>query len=57
LGQEHSVDLRKILREAPNDLAHLQQALMDAMQIKPQGHDFNLQAPPVIFRHMSATGG
>ena len=57
LGQEHSVDLRKILREAPNDLAHLQQALMDAMQIKPQGHDFNLQAQPVIFRHMSATGG
>jgi cyclic pyranopterin phosphate synthase len=57
LGQEHSVDLRKLLRDYPNDLAHLQQALLEAMHIKPLGHDFNLQAQPVIFRHMSATGG
>ena len=57
LGQEHSVDLRRVLRAHPNDDDKLRQALIDAMQIKPQGHEFNLQAQPVIFRHMSATGG
>lgn len=57
LGQEHSVDLRRVLRAYPSDDDKLRQALIDAMQIKPQGHEFNLQAHPVIFRHMSATGG
>lgn len=57
LGQEHSVDLRRVLRAHPSDDDKLRQALIDAMQIKPQGHEFNLQAQPVIFRHMSATGG
>jgi GTP 3',8-cyclase len=27
------------------------------MQIKPKGHEFDLEAKPVIFRHMNATGG
>lgn len=57
LGQEHSVDLRRVLRANPSDDAKIRQALHDAMPIKPQGHEFNLQAQPVIFRHMSATGG
>jgi len=57
LGQEHSMDLRQIVRAYPNDLATLKQALIRSMDIKPQGHDFDLQAKPVIFRHMSATGG
>ena len=57
LGQEHSVDLRRVLRAHPSDDDKLRQALIEAMQIKPQGHEFNLQAQPVIFRHMSATGG
>ena len=57
LGQEHSVDLRRVLRAHPLDDQPLYEALEKAMQIKPQGHEFNLQAKPVLFRHMNATGG
>ena len=57
LGQEHSVDLRAVLRSAPGDLGLLKQAIRDSMAIKPQGHEFNLTAKPLIFRHMNATGG
>lgn len=57
LGQEHSVDLRHVVRSHPIDNAPLRQALIDAMEIKPEGHDFDLTSQPVIFRHMNATGG
>jgi cyclic pyranopterin phosphate synthase len=57
LGQEHSVDLRAIIRGYPNDIDRLKRAIIDSMQIKPEGHEFNLQAQPIIFRHMSVTGG
>lgn len=57
LGQEHSLDLRRIVRAHPLNDEPLRQAIVDSMQIKPQGHDFNLQAKPVIFRHMNVTGG
>jgi len=42
LGQEHSVDLRRVVRANPTDDAPLRQAIIDAMTIKPQGHDFDL---------------
>ncbi|PIE00283.1 MAG: GTP 3',8-cyclase MoaA [Thiothrix nivea] len=57
LGQEHSVDLRRVLRANPLDDAPLLAALQNAMQIKPQGHDFDLDTQPILFRHMNATGG
>jgi cyclic pyranopterin phosphate synthase len=57
LGQEHSVDLRAVLRAHPGDLATLKQRIRKAMDIKPRGHDFSLKAQPIIFRHMNATGG
>jgi cyclic pyranopterin phosphate synthase len=57
LGQEHSMDLRKILRESPDDLERLKHAIQKSMDLKPKGHDFNLQEQPVILRHMSVTGG
>jgi cyclic pyranopterin phosphate synthase len=57
LGQEHSVDLRKILRAYPGDMDKLKQAIKDSMLIKPKGHDFNLTEKPIIFRHMNVTGG
>lgn len=57
LGQEHSVDLRRILRANPLDDQPLIDAIVNAMSIKPEGHEFNLDAKPIIFRHMSATGG
>ena len=57
LGQEHSVDLRAVIRAHPGDLERLKQAIRDAMAIKPRGHDFNLGTQPVIMRHMNVTGG
>jgi cyclic pyranopterin phosphate synthase len=57
LGQEHSLDLRRILREHPGEEARLAQAIRDAMQIKPRGHEFDLDAKPLIFRNMNVTGG
>jgi cyclic pyranopterin phosphate synthase len=57
LGQEHSVDLRAVMRDYPGDVIRLKQAIIDSMEIKPKGHDFNVQSQPIIFRHMSVTGG
>jgi cyclic pyranopterin phosphate synthase len=57
LGQEHSADLLPILRERPGDAAALQAAIVAAMTLKPRGHDFDPGTKPVIFRHMSVTGG
>ena len=57
LGQEHSLDLRRILRANPDDDEILRNAIIESMQLKPQGHDFNLNEQPIIMRHMSATGG
>jgi cyclic pyranopterin phosphate synthase len=57
LGQEHSVDLKRVVRAHPLDDSPLRQAIIDSMLIKPQGHDFDLNSKPVIFRHMNTTGG
>lgn len=57
LGQEHSADLRHVLRAHPGNMPQLKQAIIRAMAIKPKGHDFELKAHPVIIRHMNATGG
>jgi cyclic pyranopterin phosphate synthase len=57
LGQEHSVDLRRIVRSYPVDKERLKQAIRESMAIKPKGHDFNLNEQPLIFRHMNVTGG
>jgi len=57
LGQENSVDLRRIVRAYPTDDAPLREAIIAAMDIKPRGHDFDLSSQPVILRHMNSTGG
>jgi cyclic pyranopterin phosphate synthase len=58
LGQEDKVDLMTILREHPNDDAPLRAAILQSMQIKPKGHDFDLRrAQPSVIRFMSVTGG
>lgn len=57
LGNEHSVDLRKIIRNHPNDSNRLQQTIIDAMQIKPEKHEFDLAQEPQILRFMNMTGG
>lgn len=57
LGQEHSADLRRALRGNPTDDDRVKKAIVAAMDIKPRGHDFDIQAKPIIFRHMNMTGG
>ncbi len=57
LGQEHSMDLRHVIRANPGDRETLKQALLASMDLKPQGHEFDLNRIPVILRHMSVTGG
>jgi GTP 3',8-cyclase len=57
LGNEHSVDLKKVVRTHPGNMAELKQAIVQAMSIKPERHEFNLQEQPVILRHMNTTGG
>jgi len=57
LGNEHSVDLKAVLRAHPGDMAILKQAIIDAMLIKPEKHEFNVHEQPVILRYMNMTGG
>jgi cyclic pyranopterin phosphate synthase len=59
LGQEDSVDLREPLRASSSDAA-LQEAIDEAMLLKPKGHDFVIDrraGRPAVARHMSVTGG
>jgi len=57
LGNEHSVDLKRVVRANPGNMAKLKRAIIDAMKIKPEKHEFDLEEQPIILRHMSATGG
>ncbi|MGN2392220.1 GTP 3',8-cyclase MoaA [Pelomicrobium sp. G1] len=58
LGQNDSANLLPLLRAYPDDDQPVRQAIIDAMGIKPRGHDFNLfQAKPKVIRFMSVTGG
>jgi GTP 3',8-cyclase len=57
LGNEHSVDLKQIIRSNPDDMDLLKQAIIDSMLIKPEKHEFNIHEQPIILRHMSVTGG
>ena len=57
LGQEHSMDLRRVLRANPLDDESVKRAIMESMTLKPKGHEFDLSAQPVLLRHMNTTGG
>ena len=57
LGQEHSVDLRHVIRANPGNRRVLDQAIIDSMEMKPKGHNFNLNSQTVLLRHMNMTGG
>ncbi|MEY2699914.1 MAG: hypothetical protein RIQ52_669, partial [Pseudomonadota bacterium] len=57
LGNEHSVDLRAVLRESAMDADRAMAAIVAAMAIKPERHEFVLGEQPVILRHMNRTGG
>ncbi len=57
LGNEHSVDLRCILRAENYSLDLLKRTIVDAMQIKPEKHYFDNRGKPEILRFMNMTGG
>ena len=57
LGNEHSVDLRAIVRQYPGDLDMLKQEIIRAMKLKPERHYFDHSSVPEIVRFMNMTGG
>ena len=57
LGNEHSVDLRAVLRSYPNDKQKLKKVIIDAMDLKPKQHEFDHSNEPQIIRFMNMTGG
>ena len=57
LGNEHSVDLRAVLRSPNYSLARLKWAIVDAMDLKPERHYFDNGKEPQILRFMNMTGG
>lgn len=56
LGNEHSVDLRELLRGGASQ-EELQGAIIAAMALKPERHHFELDDEPQIVRFMNMTGG
>ena len=57
LGNEHSVDLRAVLRDPNYTLFMLKHRIVDAMSMKPERHHFDLNEAPDIVRFMNTTGG
>ena len=53
LGNEHSLDLREIVRNDPESLQH---EILKSMQRKPEKHYFDPNDIKIM-RHMSVTGG
>jgi len=56
LGNEHSVDLRAIIRENPQDNKGLKQAIIAALKKKPERHYFDPNKTDIV-RFMNMTGG
>ena len=57
LGNEHSTDLRSLLRDPTVNDEALRAALVRAMDLKPEKHHFDLTDEPDIVRFMNTTGG
>ncbi len=57
LGNEHSADLRPVLRAAGSSRADLEHAIVAAMALKPEKHHFTHGEEPEILRFMNMTGG
>lgn len=57
LGNEHSIDLRKIVRENPNNIVPIKEAITSSLHLKPEQHHFNDPQAPQIVRFMNSTGG
>ncbi|MFG1489383.1 GTP 3',8-cyclase MoaA [Oceanospirillum sp. HFRX-1_2] len=57
LGNEHSVDLRAIIRANPGDIEPVKQAIRESMSIKPERHHFTTDGDVQVVRFMNMTGG
>jgi cyclic pyranopterin phosphate synthase len=55
LGQDHKYELRPLLRQGISDDG-LQEAIIEALRLKPERHEFN-EKPGQVVRFMSMTGG
>ncbi|MBD1600915.1 GTP 3',8-cyclase MoaA [Pseudomonas typographi] len=57
LGNEHSADLKAVLRAHPGQPQKLEKAIVEAMRLKPWRHDFQLNDDVQVVRFMNMTGG
>ncbi|BBB29982.1 GTP 3',8-cyclase MoaA [Neptunomonas japonica] len=57
LGNEHSLDLKAILRRYPGDTERLKEAIRNAIAHKPEEHRFTSDGDVQIVRFMNMTGG
>lgn len=57
LGNEHSMDLRRVLRGNPDNDEKLREAIISAMDLKPERHHFSSDGDVQILRFMNMTGG
>ena len=57
LGNEHSVDLRAVLRRHPGDTERLKAAIVAAMARKPERHHFTTDGEVQVVCFMNMTGG
>lgn len=57
LGNEHSVDLLRVLRANPVADDRLRETIINAMDLKPERHHFSTNGDVQILRFMNMTGG
>ncbi|WP_372239271.1 GTP 3',8-cyclase MoaA [Pseudomonas sp. R2-7-07] len=57
LGNEHSVDLKAVLRRYPGEPQRLERAILESMKLKPYRHNFSLDDEVQVVRFMNMTGG
>jgi len=57
LGNEHSDDLKAILRANPGQPQKLENAIIQAMKLKPYKHNFEINDDVQVVRFMNMTGG
>ncbi len=57
LGHDNALDLRGLMRAHPGDSERLREALVGALQLKPERHHFETDEQVQVVRFMSMTGG
>lgn len=57
LGDEGALDLKGLMRRYPGDADRLREALVSALQLKPERHHFRTDEQVQVIRFMSMTGG